>query len=199
MEVDKRIEVVELKVSELNHQFGNPRKIKKKGIEEIKNSLDRTGDWGVIVIDENNSVIAGNQRVKVMMSENPDTKVLCKRLIGYTKAEKRWINIKANTHSGENDEDLLAEWVADLNLEIGIDPKKEKNEKEIELLEPRRYEKYDYVLIMCRSELDFNNLNEKLGLDKRKELIESRTGRKKIINSRAVWYDEIDVDIKRKQ
>lgn len=197
----KRIEVVELKVSELNNQFGNPRRIDKKGIDSLKNSLDRLGDFGVIVIDENNSIIAGNQRVSVLKKQDPDTKVLCKRLVGYTTAEKRAVNIKDNRHEGLDDLGLLAEWVGDLNLALGIDPKKEKKEKEgatIELLEPIRYEKYDYVLICCRSELDFNQLQDKLGLDKKKDLIVSRKGRRKTINCRAVWYDELPVEFVKK-
>ena len=90
----KSIEVVELKVSELNNQFGNPRRIDKKGLDSLQNSLDRLGDFGVIVIDENNSIIAGNQRVAVLKKQNPDTKVLCKRLVGYTTAEKRAVNMQ---------------------------------------------------------------------------------------------------------
>ena len=114
---------------------------------------------------------------------------------GYSRAEKRAVNIKNNRHEGEDDLELLAEWTADLNVELGIDPEKEAKEnegKEIELLEPKRYEKYNYVLIACRSELDWNNLNEKLQLDEKKELICPRNGRK--IKARAVWYDELPVE-----
>jgi len=113
---NKKIEVVELKVSELNNQFGNPRKIGSKGLKSLKDSLDRFGDFGVIVIDENNSILSGNQRVAVLKRDNPDAKVLCKRLVGYSTAEKRAVNIKNNRHEGEDDLDLLAEWIADLNV-----------------------------------------------------------------------------------
>lgn len=203
MEADeKRIEVVELKVSELNNQFGNPRRIDKKGLKNLEESLDRLGDFGVIVIDENNSIIAGNQRVSVLKKIDPDRKVLCKRLVGYTKAEKRAVNIKDNRHEGLDDLDLLAEWTADLNLDLGIDPKKEEKANsghDIELLEPIRYEKYNCVVIACRSELDFNQLSEKLGLDKQKDLIVSRTGRRKTIHRRAVWFDELPVNFVKKE
>lgn len=82
-----------------------------------------------------------------------------------------------------------------MNIDLGIDPEKEAKEKEgkeIELLEPKRYEKYNYVLIACRSELDWNNLNEKLHIDQKKELICPKNGRK--IKCRAVWYDELPVE-----
>jgi len=94
---ERKIESIELKVSELNFDFGNPRKITKKDREKLEDSLNTLGDFGLIVIDENNSVIAGNQRVTIMKEKNPDTVVLCKRLIGYSKAELRAINIKSNS------------------------------------------------------------------------------------------------------
>ena len=51
--MDKRIEIIELPVSELKTEFGNPRKpLKKKAKEKLKESLDNLGDFGVIVIDE---------------------------------------------------------------------------------------------------------------------------------------------------
>lgn len=192
---EKRIETVELKVSEINTLFGNPRKISRKGIENLTTSLNRFGDFGIIVIDENNSVIAGNQRVSILKDIDPDRKVLCKRLINYTKAEKRAINIKDNRHDGEDDIDALAEWIADLNIDLGIDPDKEKTENEgktIELLEPKRYEKYNYVLIVCRSEIDWVNLNGKLHLDNKAEVINNFKSKRKL-KCRAVWYDELPV------
>lgn len=190
----KNIETVELKVSELNNQFGNPRKIDKKGLQNLEESLDRFGDFGVIVIDENNSIISGNQRVAVLKKKDPETKVLCKRLVGYSTAEKRAINIKSNRHEGVDDWEKMNEWLSELTVDLGIDPEKEKkNQRTIDLLEPKRYEKYDYVLIVCRSELDWNNLNEKLKLDGKKELICPKNGRS--IKCRAVWYDELPVDI----
>lgn len=193
----KKIEIVEIKVSDLNNQFGNPRKIDKKGLAQIKESLDRFGDFGLIVIDENNSIISGNQRARVMKEEDPDQVVLCKRLVGYTKSEKRAINIKANRHEGKDDEELLAEWYADLAWDLGLNPAKEKSEEKkrnIELLEPKRYEKYNYVLVCCRSELDWNQLKEKLGLDNKKELIVANSGFRRTVEARAVWYDELPVE-----
>lgn len=79
---EKRIETVEMPVSELNTGFGNPRKISKKKKEELRKSLETFGDFGLILIDEHNNLIAGNQRVSILKEMNPETVVLCKRLIG---------------------------------------------------------------------------------------------------------------------
>lgn len=97
-EVDKpqkHIEVVTLKPVNINTNFGNPRKINKKQREELQRSLETFGDFGSFIIDENNSVIGGNQRLSILKDIAPEREILCKRLIGYTEAEKRAINIKS--------------------------------------------------------------------------------------------------------
>lgn len=187
-EAEKRIETVELAVGEINDRFGNPRKITAKKKKELEESLDTLGDFGLILIDENNSVIAGNQRIAILKSRDPNTKVLCKRLIGYTEAELRAINIKDNTHNGEWDLDALADWTADLNVDLGIKPEKNPEERKIKDMELIRYEKYDYVLLVCRNELDYNELIRKLGIEGAKVKI---AGTKRSIKARAIWYDQI--------
>lgn len=109
MDDSKRIEVVTLKAKAIKTGFGNPRKIGKKKWQELEASMDAYGDFGIFLIDEENNVIAGNQRLSVIMKKNPEQELLCKRLIGYSEAELRAINIKDNTHSGEWDLDLLAD------------------------------------------------------------------------------------------
>ena len=188
----KRIEAVEMKVSDINNRFGNPRKIGKAKREELLRSLDTFGNFGIIVIDENDDVIAGNQRVALIKERDPDEVVLCKRLIGYTKAEKRAINIKDNTHSGEWDLDILADWTADLNVDLGIDKAlMNPDERKIADMELIRYEKYDYVLIVCRNEIDYNFLTDALGIDGKKTVITQ----KRKIKARAIWYDDMKSQI----
>lgn len=189
---EKKIEVVELKVSELKTDFGNPRKINKKKLEELELSLDTYGDFGLILVDEENNIIAGNQRVAVLKNKDEDTMVLCKRLIGYSEAELRAINIKDNTHSGEWDLDILADWTADLNLDLGIElDNSNPEEKKIKDMELIHYEKYDYVVIACRNELDYNELTRKLGIEGKKVAV-CKTRK---IKARAVWYDEMKAQL----
>lgn len=188
----KKIEVIELPVSEIKDNFGNPRKVTQKKLEELNASLEEFGDFGVIVVDENNDVISGNQRVKVLKEKNPDEVVLCKRLIGYSKSEKRAINIKANSHAGDWDLDLLADWTADLNVDLGIDPESEEvDEKKIADMELIHYEKYDYVLIACKYETDYMDLVRRLGIEDKKVPITN----KRKIKARAIWYDDIKAQI----
>lgn len=194
---NKRIEVVELRVSDLNHEFDNPRKpLTPKRKKDLEESLEKLGDFGLIVIDEKNSILSGNQRVKILMSLDPNRKVLCKRLIGYSEGEKKAVNIKANTHAGEWDMKKLAEWTASLQIDLSTDltvlntmPPKIKD---MELI---RYEKYDYVMIVCRNEVDYNNLTRALGIDGKKVAIAQTRTKSRKIKARAIWYDDMKAQI----
>lgn len=197
MDNSKRIEVITLKAKEIKTGFGNPRKIGKKKWQELEASMDAYGDFGIFLIDEENNVIAGNQRLSVIMKKNPEQELLCKRLIGYSEAELRAINIKDNTHSGEWDLDLLADWTADLNLDLGIElNNKNLGERKLNEMELIRYEKYDYVLLVCRNELDYNELIRKLGIDGAKVKI---PGTKRSIKGRAIWYDQMKCQLIEKE
>ena len=191
---EKRIELCKMKAIDIKTGFGNPRKIAQKKLAELKDSLRDNGDFGIFLIDEHDNVIAGNQRLKAVLDLwGPDTELDCKRLIGYSKAELRAINIKDNTHSGEWDMDMLADWTADLTMDLGL---KDQVEKEIEKraipeMELIHYEKYDYVMIVCRNQLDYNNLVRALGIEGAKVKITE----KRKINARAVWYDKMKAKI----
>ena len=193
--MEKRIELCKIKAGDLRTGFGNPRKITKNKLQDLEDSFEVLGDFGIFLIDEHNNVIGGNQRLKVVLRKyGPDHIVDCKRLIGYSKSELRAINIKDNTHEGDWDLDLLSEWTADLNLVLGIDPKeKKKNPEEMVVkdMEPIRYEKYNYIMIVCRNEIDYKDLQNALGLKNQKMII----WEKRKIQARAIWYDDIKAQI----
>lgn len=192
MENAKRIEVVEMKVGDIKTEFGNPRKIKKAKLEELERSLEELGDFGIFLIDESNNVIAGNQRLSILKNKDPETVVTCKRLIGYTESELKAINIKDNTHSGEWDLDILADWTADLNLDLGLEIEQENPEdKTVKDMDPIRFEKYNYVVIACNNEIDYNELTRNLGIEGKK----MKVTEKRSIKARAVWYHEMKAQI----
>lgn len=189
---ERRIETLEMRVGDIKFEFGNPRKIKKKKKEELERSLEHYGDFGLFLIDEHNNAIAGNQRAMILAAEDPNRMVLCKRLIGYSEADLKAINIRDNTHAGEWDLDILADWTADLNTDLGLDMKAldpaERKRKEMELI---NYEKYNYVMIVCKNELDYNELVRKLGI----EGAVVSMGSKKRLKARAIWYDRIKAQL----
>ena len=131
--MDKRIEIVEMRAGDIKTGFGNPRKITQKKKQELERSLEMLGDFGVFVIDQDNNIIAGNQRLDIIKGKNPDTILCCKKLFGYTEAELKAINIKDNTHAGEWDIDMLADWTSDLviDLDVNDDTKTDIEERRI--------------------------------------------------------------------
>lgn len=185
----KRIEYCKMRAGDIKTGFGNPRKITKAKMEELERSFEKHGDFGIYLIDEHDNIIGGNQRLKAALKlYGPETMLDCKRLIGYSKAELKAINIKDNTHAGEWDLDLLADWTADLQMDLGLDaPAENPEEREIPEMELIHYEKYNFVLICCRNELDYNDLIRKLGLEGKKIKI----AKTRKIAARAVWYEKI--------
>ena len=189
---EKRIEVCKMKVGDLKHNFGNPRKISKKKAEELERSLDTFGDFGIFLVDEHDNVIAGNQRSIILARRDPEIEVDVKRLIGYSEAELRSINIQDNVQAGEWDLELLADWTADLNLDLGVDlDNSNPEEREVKDMELIRYEKYNYVMIVCKNEIDYNDLVRKLGIEGKKVAITQ----KRKIKARAIWYDQMQAQL----
>ncbi len=192
--MSKHIEVVKRRVGDLKLDFGNPRKIKKQKAEDLEESLDRYGDFDIIVINEENQVIGGNQRVKIFQKQNPDLIVDCKMLVGYTIAEQKYVNIKLNSHAGEWVLEELGDWTADLmgNFKLDLEtPPKPVEDRSIKEMEPIHYEQYDYVLIACRNELDYNDLVRKLGI----EGGQVKVAKSRHIKGRAIWYDQMKAQI----
>lgn len=192
---EKRIEVCRMRAGDLKTDFGNPRKVSKAKLKELEESIKTFGDFGIFLIDEHDNVIGGNQRLKAILSlYGPDEMIDCKRLIGFTKSELRAVNIKDNTHAGEWDLELLADWTADITLDLGVELENgaKVEERKIDEMELIHYEKYDYVLIVCRDELSYNSLVRTLGIEEKKTLLGPK---KRKIKARAIWYDDLKVDL----
>lgn len=187
--MEKRIEVCRIRVGDLRLDFGNPRKIKKQKREDLEDSLEKYGNFGEIVVNEENQVLGGNQRVEIYQRKDPDMEVDVKRLIGYTVAEQKYVNIKLNSHAGEWDLEELGDWTADLMGSFKLDletPPKPVEDRSIKEMEPIHYEQYNYVLIACRNELDYNELVRKLGI----EGGQVKVAKKRHIKGRAIWFDQ---------
>jgi len=157
--VEKTIEVVEMRVGDIQRNFGNPRKISKKKRAELAISMETLGNFGIFVIDEEDNIIAGNQRLEILAERDQDTMVLCKRLIGYTVAEKRAINVRDNTHAGEWDLDMLSDWMADISLDLGVDL---DNDDIQEMMPPdmelKAFEHWDYIVFVFSNQSDWLNV-----------------------------------------
>lgn len=58
--MEKRIELCKIKAGDLRTGFGNPRKITKNKLQDLEDSFEVLGDFGIFLIDEHNNVIGGN-------------------------------------------------------------------------------------------------------------------------------------------
>lgn len=194
---EKKIEVCEVRVGDLKDMEGNPRKISSKKKKELRLSFEMFGDFGIIVIDDKNRIVSGHQRCDALVAMyGEDHKVLCKRLVGYSEPELKAINIKCNTHAGEWDMNKLADWTADLHVDLGLElPDKDANNHEIKKMELIRYEKYDYVMIVCRNEIDYLNLTRALGIEGEKVVVSKTSRGERKIKARAIWYDKMKAKI----
>lgn len=111
--------IKKMKLSDLIPTENNPRQIKKEDFERLKKSLEsfpKMLDIREIVVDENNRILGGHQRVKALFA-NGKTEVNVKVVEGLTEEEKREFVIRDNIQNGEWDFDVLANEWDDLPLD----------------------------------------------------------------------------------
>ena len=130
------------KLSQLIPVAWNPRRLTEKQAADLKKSLEKFDLAEVPVINTDNTIIAGHQRVKILYSLHGDAEIdvrIPNRLL--TAAEVKEYNIRSNKNTGEFDYDVLAnnfdvddllEWgfTAD-ELSIELEEEPEKKPKEI--------------------------------------------------------------------
>lgn len=109
-------ENVEIPFKNLSQMIGNPRKISTDKLEALKSSLLRFGYVSPIIVDERDVILGGNQRYLALKEviENPDGLIQVVRVSGLSEDDKKGLNIALNNISGENDEEMLSQWLAEL-------------------------------------------------------------------------------------
>jgi len=102
----------------------NPRKISESKKEELKKSIERFNLVDIPVLDKDDVIISGNQRVFILQvldrgDEYIDVRVPNRKL---TIKEKKEYALLANTHAGEFDFDILQAEFNDIDFDnIGFD------------------------------------------------------------------------------
>lgn len=126
------------KISELKEYARNPRRLNKHDAKHLQDSLDRFGQCEPLVINSDNTIIGGHQRLRTLK------KLKYKEVDVYvpdcplSEKEVEELNIRLNRNNGEWDFDMLANaWdIGDLldwgftedNLQIDADVLKEVEE-----------------------------------------------------------------------
>ena len=108
-----------MKLADLIPTENNPRQIKKDDFERLKKSVQsfpQMLDIREIVVDENNRILGGHQRVKALLA-NGEKEVNVKVVEGLSEEEKREFVVRDNIQNGEWDFDVLANEWDDLPLD----------------------------------------------------------------------------------
>ncbi|MFK8302680.1 ParB N-terminal domain-containing protein [Capnocytophaga stomatis] len=112
------------KISELVPYEYNPRKIAPEDKERLRRSLEKFNLVEIPVIDIDNTLIGGHQRVVVLFElgrgeETIDVRIPNRKL---TEDEFKEYNLRSNILNGEFDYEKIQEFFSDINLEdIGFD------------------------------------------------------------------------------
>ena len=96
------------KVAELVPAEYNPRRLTKDQAENLKKSIQKFGEVDPVVINANNHVIGGHQRLKIYADlgiQEIDVRVPD---VPLSEAEEKELNVRLNKNLGEWDWDTLA-------------------------------------------------------------------------------------------
>lgn len=109
-------QVVEIPFKNLKGMIGNPRHITPEEQEALKKSILKFGYVDLLIVDENDTILGGNQRYQVMkkLVEDEEDLIQVVRVQGLSEDDKKALNIALNNISGENDAEKLALWIEDL-------------------------------------------------------------------------------------
>lgn len=93
-------------IKDLKPATYNPRQISTKQYNDLKESIKKFGLVDPIIVNKNNTVIGGHQRLKIC-KELKHIEIDCV-VLDLSKEEERELNIRLNKNSGEFDMDILA-------------------------------------------------------------------------------------------
>jgi len=172
------------KISELKLLKENPRILTEAQRAELEKSLKKFNLAEIPVIDRDNVVLAGNQRVAVLKAlgrnkETIDVRIADRKL---TKAEKREYTLRSNRNTGEWDFESLAAFGKDLLEGVGFTEKElakiykigtSEGKGELEFTE-ELLEERNFVVFIFDNSIDWLNFKSNFEL-KRKKMVHHKT------------------------
>jgi len=100
------MKIEEIEISKLKPATYNPRQISTKQYNDLKNSIERFGLVDPIIVNKDNTVIGGHQRLKIIKSLGEKT-IGC-IVLDLNKEKEKELNIRLNKNTGDFDMDILA-------------------------------------------------------------------------------------------
>ncbi len=142
------MKIEKVKISKLNPAEYNPRRMTKKQYEDLKSSLEKFGLVDPIIINSDNTVVGGHQRLRIMRELGAELVPTVR--VNLSKEDEKELNIRLNKNTGEFDLDVLAnnfevdelkDWgFKDIELGFNIDKIEEKEEAYTKKIEAPIYE-----------------------------------------------------------
>lgn len=116
----QRVKIKDLKPAEYN-----PRQMTKKQAEDLSKSLERFSLADPIVINKNNTIIGGHQRINILKAKYGDDYIVDVRVPNrlLSKQEEVELNLRLNKNLGEWDWDALVNFDENLLKEVGFENK----------------------------------------------------------------------------
>lgn len=138
------MKIVQVNIADLKEAEYNPRKLSTDQFEQIKTSLTRFGFVDPIVVNKDNTIIGGHQRVKVWKAMG--NTIVPVFYVDLDKAQEKELNLRLNKNVGEFDwgklenffdfDELRAVGFTDRELNVNIRPKKHIGEDDVPSASP---------------------------------------------------------------
>jgi hypothetical protein len=193
-------ENVRRKVKDLVPYEFNPRKMDAKQRKNLENSLTKFGLVEIPVLDFDNVIIAGNQRVAVLaglgkLEEEIDVRFPNRKL---TELELKEYNVASNAIKASWVDDMLHKHFSELDLDkyglnnADLDEQLEQQRKLLETqtedpvypVVAKFSEKYDAIIITIDNEVDYTHIKELLGLETMASYKSSAVGMSHVITAK---------------
>lgn len=112
------------KISDLKPAAYNPRKMTKKQEKDLAHSIDKFNLADPIVINADNTIIGGHQRIKILSgrgAEDVDVRIPSRQL---NAIEEKELNLRLNKNLGQWDLSGLANFDKVMLVDVGFDADK---------------------------------------------------------------------------
>lgn len=189
-------EVASLPLSDIKPAEYNPRKIKPHKFRALKKSIEDNGLLQPIVINKHtgNRVVSGHQRLRAVTELEWDEVPV--HIIDVDEPTEKLLNLSSNNAGGETDSVKLVPVLMDLT-NLGIDMsstgfqadeiagylgKKEEDEDPEYPITPYMSEKYNYVVIFTKNEVDWTYLKNALELETMQSYKSSAVGLSHVVD-----------------
>jgi site-specific DNA-methyltransferase (adenine-specific) len=101
------MKIEKVKIHDLNPAEYNPRKMTTKQYEDLKKSLEKFGCVDPIIINSDNTIVGGHQRVRIMVELGAKQVPVVR--VNLSKEDEKELNVRLNKNTGEFDFDIMAD------------------------------------------------------------------------------------------